>query len=156
MEAQVLSQAERDKIVGILGAAADLTIATLREDGWPQATVVSFVSDGAAIYFGTYPKSQKALNIARDNRVSVALTDPYRTWDEIRGVSLGGRARRVTEPDELARVAALMAEKFPQIAQFITAQSPDDLAIFRIDARVISVLDYTKGFGHTELFRVAD
>jgi hypothetical protein len=29
--------------------------------------------------------------------------------------------------------------------------TPDDIRIFRVMPEVISVLDYTKGFGHTEL-----
>jgi hypothetical protein len=28
---------------------------------------------------------------------------------------------------------------------------PDDVALFRLTPTVISVLDYTKGFGHTDL-----
>jgi hypothetical protein len=29
--------------------------------------------------------------------------------------------------------------------------SPDEVRIFRVTPKVISVLDYTKGFGHTDL-----
>src|ERR1700731_3853356 len=29
----------------------DMTIATVREDGYPQATAVSYVNDGLAVYF---------------------------------------------------------------------------------------------------------
>ena len=103
----MLSQAQREFIISIIDEAPDLTIATLRADGWPQANVVSFASDGLALYFGGNAKSQKAENIARDDRVSVALTCPYDDdWDAIRGLSIGGRARRVTDADELAKVGA--------------------------------------------------
>jgi nitroimidazol reductase NimA-like FMN-containing flavoprotein (pyridoxamine 5'-phosphate oxidase superfamily) len=40
------------EIVSILEGANDMTIATTPEDGYPQATTVSYVSDGLAIYFG--------------------------------------------------------------------------------------------------------
>ncbi len=69
----MLTQAQRDFIVSIIDGAADLTIATLRADGWPQATTVSFASDGLAVYFGTNGKSQKAQNINRDDRVSATI-----------------------------------------------------------------------------------
>ena len=147
----MLTPAQRNQIVSILDAAADLTIATNRPDGYPQATTVSFVNDGDKIYFGTGAKAQKAQNIARDDRISIAITDPYRTWDDIRGVSIGGRARRVTEPEELQRVGELMFKKFPQISQYAEFGAGTELALFRIDPRVISILDYSQGFGHTEL-----
>ena len=146
----MLTPAQRNQIVSILDAAADLTIATNRPDGYPQATTVSFVNDGDKIYFGTGAKAQKAQNIARDDRISIAITDPYRTWDDIRGVSIGGRARRVTEPEELQRVGELMFKKFPQISRYAEFGAGTELALFRIDPRVISILDYSQGFGHTE------
>ncbi len=56
----MLTPAQREQIIAILDAADDLTIATIRHDGYPQATTVSFVNDGLAIYFGTGTESQKA------------------------------------------------------------------------------------------------
>jgi hypothetical protein len=32
--------------------------------------------------------------------------------------------------------------------------TPDQVRIFRVEPQVISVLDYTQGFGHTELVDV--
>jgi nitroimidazol reductase NimA-like FMN-containing flavoprotein (pyridoxamine 5'-phosphate oxidase superfamily) len=150
----MLTPAQRDQITAIIDAANDLTIATNREDGFPQATTVSFVNDGMAIYFGTWSQSQKAKNITRDDRVSVAITDPYKTWNEIKGVSIGGRARKLTDAEELAKVGAIMFKKFPQVAEFAETMQSAEMAMFRIDPQVISLLDYTKGFGHTELLEV--
>lgn len=146
----MLTPAQRTQIVSILDAADDLTIATNRPDGYPQATTVSFVNDELAIYFGTGAAAQKAQNIASDDRVSLTVNLPYKTWDEIKGVSLGGRARRVIEPEEFRKVGDLMLKKFPQIAQYADFGSGMELALFRVDAEVISILDYAKGFGHTE------
>jgi nitroimidazol reductase NimA-like FMN-containing flavoprotein (pyridoxamine 5'-phosphate oxidase superfamily) len=147
----MLTSAQRERIVAIVDAADDLTIATNRADGYPQATVVSFVNDGMNIYFGTWSKSQKAQNIARDSRVSVTITDPYKTWNDIKGVSIGGRAQKLRDAEETAKVGAIMMKKFPQIAAFAETMQETEMAIFRIDAEVISILDYSKGFGSTEL-----
>jgi nitroimidazol reductase NimA-like FMN-containing flavoprotein (pyridoxamine 5'-phosphate oxidase superfamily) len=105
----------RQEILSILQGANDVTIATIREDGYPQATTVSYVSDGLAIYFGCAAESQKAINIARGDRVSLTVNLPYSSWEEIRGVSIGGRAVRVTDPREIDRVGQLMLQRFPQI-----------------------------------------
>lgn len=150
----MLTKDQHDKIVSIIDAANDLTIATNRADGYPQATVVSFVNDGMAIYFGTWSQSQKAQNIARDNRVSVAITDPYKTWNEIRGVSIGGRAHKLTLGPEMEKVGTIMLKKFPQITEFAQAMQSSEMAVFRIEAEVASILDYSEGFGHTELHQV--
>lgn len=146
----MLTPTQREKFVAILDAAADLTVATNRTDGYPQATVVSFVNDGDKIYFGTGSKAQKAQNMARDELVSIAITAPYKTWDDIKGVSIGGRARRVTEAKEFQRVGELMFKKFPQISKYADFGEGMELALFRIDPEVISILDYSQGFGHTE------
>lgn len=140
---------QRQQIASVLGVANDLAIATVRPDGWPQVTTVSYVADGTRIYFGTWSKSQKAQNIARDPRVSITVTAPYTDWGGIRGLSLGGHAVRVTEAAELGRVFELMVSKFPQIGQFLKADDVE-MALFRVDPEIVSILDYTQGFGHTE------
>lgn len=150
----MLSPAQREQIVSIIDGIDDLTIATVREDGWPQATTVSYVNDGLVIYFGTGGSSQKARNIARCDKVSLTINRPYTTWDDIEGVSIGGRAARVADPEEERRVAALMFKKFPQIAQYADSPPDQTMAVFRIDPIVVSLLDYAKGFGHTDLIEV--
>jgi hypothetical protein len=65
---------------------------------------------------------------------------------------MGATAKIVTDSAEIARVGELMLAKFPQIKAL---PEPDlsTLAFLKFTAKVISVLDYTKGFGHTELVR---
>lgn len=140
---------QRQQIASVLGAANDLAIATIRPDGWPQVTTVSYVADGTRIYFGTWAKSQKAQNMTRDPRVSITVTAPYTDWDAIRGLSMSGHAVRVTEAGELARVFELMVSKFPQIGQFLKGDDVE-MALFRVDPEIVSILDYKQGFGHTE------
>ncbi len=145
----MFSNPQRQQIAAILGVATDLAIATVRADGWPQVTTVSFVADGTRIYFGTWAKSQKAQNIERDPRVSISVTPPYTEWSSIRGLSMSGKALRVTDAAELGRVFELMVSKFPQIGQFVKADDVE-MALYRVDPEVVSILDYAQGFGHTE------
>jgi general stress protein 26 len=147
------SAIERE-IVSILNDANDMTIATVREDGYPQATTVSYVNDGLMIYFGCAAESQKARNIARCPKVSLAINLPYVSWKEIRGLSIGATAALVTDPEELGQVAELMFQKFPQIAAYAPTEI-EGIRLFRVTPEIISVLDYSKGFGHTDLVNVA-
>ena len=128
--------------------AVDITIATNRPDGWPQATTVSLVSDGLTLYFGTDAYSQKSANIEIDGRVSVTANAPYRAWEEIRSLSLAGDASFVTNPSELARVGELMMKRFGHEIAKQTSIDMSQTRIVRIQPRVISLLDYSKGFGH--------
>ena len=63
----------KSKILELLDQHRLMTIATNRPDGWPQATTVGYVNEGLPIYFLCSPQSQKAANLARDNRVSLTI-----------------------------------------------------------------------------------
>jgi nitroimidazol reductase NimA-like FMN-containing flavoprotein (pyridoxamine 5'-phosphate oxidase superfamily) len=143
----------KQEIISILDDVNDMTIATVREDGYPQATTVSYVNDGLMIYFGCAANSQKVKNLARDSKVSLTVNLPYTSWNDIRGLSIGGRAERLTNAREVDRAAQLMFEKFPQIARYAPAEL-EDIVLFRVTPEVISVLDYRKGFGHTDLVKL--
>lgn len=143
----------RKQIVSIIDDMTDMTVATVRPDNYPQATTVGYVNDGLTIYFGTTSDAQKTQNIARNNKVSLTIDRRYDTWDEIESLSLAGLATQVVDPEEQEKVGAMMYAKFPQI-QGIESDELGTLVLFRIDPVVISLLDYNKGFGHTELVRL--
>ncbi|WP_262266427.1 pyridoxamine 5'-phosphate oxidase family protein [Microvirga yunnanensis] len=141
----------REEILSILDRANDMTLATVRQDGYPQATTVSYANDGLDIYFGCAADSQKAWNINRNRKVSLTVNLPYANWGEIRGISAGGLADCLTDPQEIARAGQLLLEKFPQgIAEYASG-ALEGVAFFKVVPKVISVLDYRKGFGHTDL-----
>ena len=143
----------QDKIIDIISRCRDLTIATVRPDGAPQATVVSFVHDGLMIYFGCGADSQKATNIAAEPRVSIAMSPAYESWASIEGVSIGGIAEEVTVPGEIANVTKMMNQRFPEINE-IEVPEGSAIKLFQVRPTIVSVLDYSKGFGHTELVSV--
>ncbi len=134
----------------IIDETDDMTVATIRDDGYPQATTVSFINDGPKIYFMTAKQAQKARNIARCDKVSITIDRPYKDWKDIKSLSIGGRARAVTDEDETARVMTRLQEKFPEAVDYSV---PEDFepALFRIDPEVISILDYSQGFGESTL-----
>ena len=54
--------------ITILNQNRIMTIATVRPDGWPQATIVGYANEGFRLYFLIYRTSQKFANIAHDDR----------------------------------------------------------------------------------------
>jgi nitroimidazol reductase NimA-like FMN-containing flavoprotein (pyridoxamine 5'-phosphate oxidase superfamily) len=142
----------RRKILSLFDQHRGMTIATLRPDGWPQATTVGYVNDGLTLYFLCGLDSQKAANIARDNRVSLTIDHDADQIMEITGLSMAARAAVVTDRAEAERVLSLLPSKYPpQRSMPGPMPTPEQVRIFRLTPVVISVLDYSKGFGHTDL-----
>ena len=140
----------REEILSILDRASDMTIATIRQDGYPQATTVSFANDGLDIYFGCSEDSQKARNISRNGKVSLTINLPYANWGEIHGISAGGHAARLADPGEIEHAGRLLLRNSLKGSQS-TPRARWGVAFFKVVPKVISVLDYRKGFGHTDL-----
>ena len=130
-----------------------MTLATVRPDGYPQATTVAYVNDGLTIYIGIGDDSQKLRNIRLCDKVSLTIDRDEPDWRRIQGLSMAATAAQVTDPVEIAHIGDLMVAKFPQL-QHLPKADLEGLALLRITPRVISVLDYTKGFGHTEQVEV--
>jgi len=142
----------RRKILTLLDQHRIMTIATLRPDGWPQATTVGYANEGLTLYFLCGPDSQKAANLARDDRVSVTIDHDTPQVMEITGLSMAARAQVVTDPSEAQKVLRLLMLKYPQQASIpLPMPAAADVRIFRVTPMVISVLDYSKGFAHTDL-----
>ncbi len=147
-----MDQELKTKILDLLDQHRIMTVATLRPDGWPQATTVGYVNEGLTIYFLCGLDSQKAANIARDDRVSVTIDHDTPDIMAITGLSMAAHAQMVSDRAEASRVLNLLPTKYPEQKSLPVAMpTPEDVRIFRLTPVVISVLDYSKGFGHTDL-----
>lgn len=142
----------RNKILTLLDQHRIMTVATLRPDGWPQATTVGYASEGLTLYFLCGINSQKAANLARDDRVSLTIDHDTPQVMEISGLSMAARAQAVIDKTEAEKVLRLLMLKYPEQASIpLPMPTSADVRIFRVKPTVISVLDYTKGFAHTDL-----
>jgi nitroimidazol reductase NimA-like FMN-containing flavoprotein (pyridoxamine 5'-phosphate oxidase superfamily) len=141
----------RTKILTILDQHRIMTIATLRPDGWPQATTVGYANEGLTLYFLCLRDSQKAANLARDDRVSLTVDHDTQEVMATTGLSMAARAQAVADRDEAGKALRMLQMKFPGLSQRLPILSPENTKIFRVTPTVISVLDYSKGFGHTDL-----
>jgi len=81
------------------------TVATLNPDGAPHASVVWVTREGDTVLFSITTGRQKACNLARDPRVSVAVFEtenPYNSV-EIRGTAELVEDKGKTLPKQLSR-----------------------------------------------------
>src|SRR5215471_340370 len=111
---QLMDEEITKTILKLLAQHRKMTIATLRADGWPQATTVGYGNEGLTIYFLCGPDSQKAKNLARDNRVSLTIDDDTGQVMAIEGLSMAARANAVTDPIEAEKALQLMIARYPQ------------------------------------------
>jgi nitroimidazol reductase NimA-like FMN-containing flavoprotein (pyridoxamine 5'-phosphate oxidase superfamily) len=133
----------------ILDANRIMSIATVRPDGWPQATIVGYANEGFRLYFLIYRTSQKFANIARDNRVAVTVGEEPSELKRIQAVYAGCEVREVTDLEEKGRAWMLLAKRHPNLTDLAPPQTAE-VATMVADCRYLSVLDYSQGLGHTE------
>lgn len=141
------------KAVDILNEHRLMTIATLRADGWPQATMVNYANDGLLLYFVISRASQKYSNIDRDSRVSIVVGRDFNDPSEIKALSIAANASEVRDPAQRRKAIALVLERHPNLA----ALGGPDLthsAVMRAYCSIVTILDYSKGFGHADLLTV--
>jgi nitroimidazol reductase NimA-like FMN-containing flavoprotein (pyridoxamine 5'-phosphate oxidase superfamily) len=144
----------RSKILALLNQHRNMSLSTLRPDGWPQVTTVGYANDGLTLYFLCGRDSQKAANLARDNRVSLTIDDDTSQVMEITGLSMAARAQAVDDRAEADKALRLLLLKYPEqksLPSSLPMPTPENVRVFRLTPTVISVLDYSKGFGHTDL-----
>jgi len=85
----VLTDDERE---ALLAGSRSMTMATVGPDGQPHLVAMWFAVIDGDICFETKSKSQKAVNLRRDPRISVLVEDGQ-TYEDLRGVSAGMHVR---------------------------------------------------------------
>ena len=147
---RLTDRALKGKILALLDENRMMTVATLRPDGWPQATLVGYVHDELKLYFVVARTSQKLANIHRDGRVSIALG--HDTPKRLRGLSMAAQAEEVMEVAEVGRINTLMQKRYPH--EVIFSPRRVSSALIRAKPSVISIIDLPRGPGDPELVRI--
>jgi nitroimidazol reductase NimA-like FMN-containing flavoprotein (pyridoxamine 5'-phosphate oxidase superfamily) len=142
------------KAIDILSQHRLMVIATLRPDGWPQATMVSYANEGLLIYFIISRASQKLANIKADPRVAIVVGRDFRDPKDIKALSIAAEASEVEDETQRARAIRLILQRHPALNR-LPRPDPKRAAVMRAACRVVSILDYSKGLGHSDIVTVA-
>lgn len=141
--------------IEVLDAHRMMAISTVRPDGWPQVTMVGYANKGWEIFFLIFRGSQKFANIAHDDRVAIAVSPEAKSLGEIKAVYAGAHAAEVLDEKERLLAWQLLTERHPNLADFGPPGMSDE-ALMRADCKYVSMLDYSKGIGHTEALTVGE
>lgn len=139
--------------IEILDTHRLMAVSTVRPDGWPQTTMVGYANKGWRLYFLIFRSSQKFANIQRDDRVAIAVSGEASSLSDIKAVYAGAHASEVTDSKERANAWLLLLERHPNLADFGLPDN-SETALMRAQCKYVSVLDYSKGIGHTEALTV--
>ena len=143
-----MDEALRSKILEVLRRQHLMTLATIRPDGYPQATTLNYIHDDFILYFATDAASQKSGNIKLNNKVSVAIVDRAQDFYKLRGLSMSGTAARVGEKDRADALALRLFRRLPQSRRFVP-EDAKQLAVYAITPVAMALVDYASGFGTT-------
>ena len=93
-----------EEIWDFIESRKSMQVCTLNKDGSPHLTTLWFAVVDGKLVFETFTKSQKVKNLERDPRIAVLFEDGEQ-YNELRGVSINGRAELVSEPDKVHQLA---------------------------------------------------
>ncbi|GAA5172138.1 MULTISPECIES: pyridoxamine 5'-phosphate oxidase family protein [Amycolatopsis] len=100
-----------DEIEAFVARSRTATMATLGPNGTPHLVAMWYAVVDGKIWFETKVKSQKVVNLRRDDRITVLIEDGH-TYDKLRGVSIEGRAVISDDPDDIWRVGVSVWERY--------------------------------------------
>jgi general stress protein 26 len=148
-----MDEALRTKILQVLQSQHLMTLATIRPDGYPQATIVNYISDDLTLYFATDAASQKVGNIRLNNKVSIAIANQTEDFYKLSGLSMSGLAMRILDQETADQLSIRLFRKLPQSKRFVP-QDPRQLAVFSVTPVAIAIIDYASGFGTSHLLEL--
>lgn len=142
------------KAVQILEQHRIMAISTIRSDGWPQTTTVGYAHDELLIYFVISRQGQKFANIERDDRVSIAICGDFDDPSSIRALSIAAHASEVTDAKQRRKAVDLLLDRHSGLRR-LKPPEPSHSAVMRAYPSIVTILDYSKGFGHADILTVS-
>jgi PPOX class probable F420-dependent enzyme len=100
-----------DEIAEMLAGIRSMTIASVGPDGQPHLVAMWFAVLDGDICFETKAKSQKAVNLRRDPRIS-CLAEDGEVYEDLRGVAIEGQAEVSEDSELLWRVGVAIQERY--------------------------------------------
>lgn len=146
MDAQIANRFKQ-----FLAAHTTLTLATLAEDGRPQAAPLFYAEmDDLSLIFISEQRVRHSRNVAHDSRVAATIYADGQQWQTIQGLQLEGTCTALSGEAAEAAQAVYLA-KFPFIAtNSFLAGMLRQVTFYKISPTWLRLIDNSQGFGHKE------
>jgi uncharacterized protein YhbP (UPF0306 family) len=131
------------EVVAYLGDNQTMTLATASSAGVPHASTFLYVNDGPKLFFWTKPSTTTARHIEQNPMVSFAVDQYAEDLSQTKGVQGAGECQVLLNGEEIARVADLFGQKFPNLAPGATMS----ISFFRVTPTDLQFIDNSQSGG---------
>ena len=136
------------EIADYIAGAKWAVFATVKDGNIPALrTIGGFANDGLNIYFSTGKETDKVKQIEKNGNVAVFFQHEGQELPAFKNVELIGQATELTGEADLKKGIDLLSARNPRFKQRVEKGELANTAIFKITAKEIKFLDYSKGFG---------
>jgi nitroimidazol reductase NimA-like FMN-containing flavoprotein (pyridoxamine 5'-phosphate oxidase superfamily) len=126
-----------DHVVEYLSEQRTMTLATASPAGVPHASTFLYVNDGPTLYFWSKPNTTTARHVEQNPVVSFAIDEYTEDLRQTKGVQGAGECRVLLSGEEIARVADLFGQRFPDLSPGNTMS----ISFFRIAPTDLQFID---------------
>ena len=131
-----------EEIRAFLEEQRSLQVATIDHDGWPHVVAMWYTLIDGEVVFWTYARSQKAVNLQRDDRLT-CLVEAGERYDELRGVQIKGRAVMSDDRETVQRAGEAILERYTgplneNTRPMVVAQAAKRVVIFVKPVEIVS------------------
>ena len=127
------------QVVDFLSEQNTLTLATASPRAVPHASTFLYVNDGPALYFWSKPDTTTARQVDQNPVVSFAIDSYADDLRQTKGVQGTGECNVILNGEEIARVADLFGQKFPDLSPGVTMS----ISFFRVTPTDLEFIDNT-------------
>ena len=121
------------EVEAMLAGSRKVQLATINPDGYPHLVTMYYTLVDGKIAFWTYRTSQKALNLARDPRIS-CLVETGEAYFDLRGVQVQGTVETITDPDAVLRIGQAIGEVLAGSLAGLSGQGGDAITDYVANA----------------------
>lgn len=131
-----------EEIQTFLQEQRTLQVATIDHDGYPHLIAMWYVLFDRQIAFWTYARSQKAVNLRRDPRLT-CLVESGQRYEELRGVQIKGQATIIDDRASVQRYGEAIFERYTgplneNTRQMVIAQAAKRIAVVVQPVEIVS------------------
>lgn len=131
-----------EEIQAFLQEQRTLQVATIDHDGYPHLVAMWYILQEQRVVFWTYARSQKAVNLRRDPRLT-CLVEAGHSYQELRGVQIKGRATIVDDRATVQLYGERIFERYTgplseSVRPMIAAQAAKRLVVVVEPVEIVS------------------
>jgi PPOX class probable F420-dependent enzyme len=137
------------EVAAFLEEQRTMSVATIGKDGRPHVVAMWYAMIDGAPCFWTFAKSQKAVNLRRDPRLT-CMVEAGDVYNELRGVELIAHAEMTEDEDEVLRFGVAQWERYQGVkVGEATLPAVKKMAAKRVVVRI--VVDRVVSWDHRKL-----